>query len=548
VIAPLGLFTHIGEPLARATTMPTQTKSTTRRHSSLPLRVIALLSLASSACTESEDSLDAMDEMRSFECVEQEPITDTPPLLGQWTFEPGSELNDATGRWGKLRLFGNASISNGQLHLHGSGTTASGWAHAPGYSGGTIREKTLVSWVALDNLAVRAGSAMTIDNISGDNFDAIVYAERVAYRWMAGSSYFRRTQDVVTQNESSVGEVLQMAVSYRDLGNGNVEVTICRDGVQIGKYNSANMAQWTGGNAEILFGKRHTSGNYQPGAIEGRIEEARIYGGAMTCAQIADLPVLPDRDGDGVPDCGDVCDGFDDHLDDDLDETPDGCDLCRGDNETLDVDGDGVCGDLDVCFGDDQSGDFDADAVCDSTDNCVSVPNPDQADSNQDGMGDACSDEDSDGVLDPSDNCVSVPNPDQADSELDGIGDVCDDDDDNDDVPDASDNCVLLVNADQLDTDVDGQGDACDGDDDGDNVLDEDDACAGTPTNVEFDAQGCSGAQYVALSCGSCVDYPNEGLYQSCVAQASKAAQDQGLLDNKERAGIVRAAAVAPCP
>jgi len=50
-------------------------------------------------------------------------------------------------------------------------------------------------------------------------------------------------------------------------------------------------------------------------------------------------------------------------------------------------------------------------------------------------------DSDGDGVSDDDDNCPDIPNPDQSDSDLDGMGDACDDDDDNDGEPDISDLC-----------------------------------------------------------------------------------------------------------
>jgi hypothetical protein len=104
-------------------------------------------------------------------------------------------------------------------------------------------------------------------------------------------------------------------------------------------------------------------------------------------------------------------------------------------------------------------------------DNCRLIPNPDQEDANENGIGDACEmtteDGDKDGVLDIHDNCVEAENPDQADFDRDGAGDVCDNDDDGDNVRDTSDNCLRVTNPRvepafvQPDADGDGVGDAC---------------------------------------------------------------------------------------
>ncbi|HCS39692.1 MAG TPA: hypothetical protein DIW44_08930 [Anaerolineaceae bacterium] len=84
-------------------------------------------------------------------------------------------------------------------------------------------------------------------------------------------------------------------------------------------------------------------------------------------------------------------------------------------------------------------------------------------------------DPDADNVYDSSDgtggyvdNCPVTYNPDQADSDGDGIGNVCDPinnldfDLDNDTVQDFEDNCQTVSNADQKDIDKDGIGDVCD--------------------------------------------------------------------------------------
>jgi len=159
--------------------------------------------------------------------------------------------------------------------------------------------------------------------------------------------------------------------------------------------------------------------------------------------------------------------------------------------------------------------DDDGDGVPNTGDNCPINYNPDQANHDLDGMGDACDGDDdgdglidtnepggcvfvpdcdydlrSDGNLDPDlsgpivagpDNCVLVANPNQANNDGDALGDVCDPDDDNDTVPDTSDNCPFAANANQLNTDgkPDG-GNACDDDDDNDGFSDTLEAHIGT--------------------------------------------------------------------
>ncbi|NOY43827.1 MAG: hypothetical protein GXP50_00020 [Deltaproteobacteria bacterium] len=81
-----------------------------------------------------------------------------------------------------------------------------------------------------------------------------------------------------------------------------------------------------------------------------------------------------------------------------------------------------------------EPGDMDGDGILDEQDNCPMVPNPDQADTDVDGVGDACQDQgtvgepgdmDGDGILDEQDNCPEAYNPGQEDIDLNGVGDAC---------------------------------------------------------------------------------------------------------------------------
>lgn len=133
-----------------------------------------------------------------------------------------------------------------------------------------------------------------------------------------------------------------------------------------------------------------------------------------------------------------------------------------------DTDQDGVGDACDSCPSE-AATDFDGDGKC-STDNCPMQLNPFQSDVDGDGLGDACDscptvalpDFDGDGRCGAWDNCPSTWNPVQGDLDLDGLGNECDPDLDGDGVANGNDNCRYDLNNNQKDADGNGVGDACD--------------------------------------------------------------------------------------
>ena len=207
-------------------------------------------------------------------------------LLGQWTFDPGTELRDLAGNFGDIQLNG-ATIENGSLILD-----TDNWAATTDYTGTDITEKTMVAWLSMDDLDVTHGAPIAIQKISADSFDAITYAERQPRRFFPGSSNFSRTQDPVPGfEETETGVLFQLAISYEN-SDGEAHIMMYRNGDLIGEYTQGPIATWTAGDVEVIFGPRADFSGFGGAAygwIACHVEEARLYGSILSQAQIEAL-------------------------------------------------------------------------------------------------------------------------------------------------------------------------------------------------------------------------------------------------------------------
>ena len=222
-------------------------------------------------------------------------------VIGHFTFDGPSPLADSTGNFGSLTLMGGATVTDGALTVTGSGTTATGWAGttASAYSGPNLVDKTLISWARIDasSATARAGSILTIDKSSVDMFDAIVFGETSANSWIAGSNGFQRTNGgtSIGQEASFPSELVKMTVVYDDIDDvagGQMRITAYRNDVLMASWLSNSGSFYNSGDAEVLFGVRHTLGGPR-GGLNATIFEAQIHDTALSAAEVAALSMTP---------------------------------------------------------------------------------------------------------------------------------------------------------------------------------------------------------------------------------------------------------------
>ena len=162
-------------------------------------------------------------------------------------------------------------------------------------------------------------------------------------------------------------------------------------------------------------------------------------------------------------------------------------------------------------------------------------------------------DTDEDGIADSQDNCPDIYNPDQADEDENDIGDVCQSaDEDNDgytaDVdcndtnpsihPDATEVCDGLDNNCDNHTDEDW---VCDADKDG--INNSSDQCLSTQADQIVNKSGCS----IADLCPCDNAWKNHGAYVNCVTKTSQSFLASGLISSPDKGLIVSGAAQSEC-
>ena len=126
---------------------------------------------------------------------------------------------------------------------------------------------------------------ITVQSLDGVVFDAIVYGERQARQWIAGSDGFRRTEDVRGPEESSADQLLHLVIAYDADGT----IRMYRNGKPYGTpYRSAALQTFAAGNWQVLFGLRHAEAD--PGKLfKGRIRDASVFDYALSADQVAAL-------------------------------------------------------------------------------------------------------------------------------------------------------------------------------------------------------------------------------------------------------------------
>lgn len=223
-------------------------------------------------------------------------------VVGRWVFAGPKGLLDETGNWRVVKFFGDVQLTFGGLQLRPSGYARTSPRDGVALS---ITEKTLIAWMVIEDLddTRPGGSALMIHTRSNEQFDAINFGEAAEATWSAGSARLERTK-IGPENpvEHETGELVKMAITYRDAGDGLAEISLYRNDVLVQSYQHGKLAMWNQNDVEVLFGARHVIGTEVHGHMNATIVAAEIHNACLTPAELAHRQ-LPERDASAtIPD------------------------------------------------------------------------------------------------------------------------------------------------------------------------------------------------------------------------------------------------------
>ena len=188
-----------------------------------------------------------------------------PAPFARWDFSAG--LEDTVGEL-HAELQGSARLEDGGLVLDGGGHLST-----PAIPE-AVGVKTLEAWVMLTDSDQSGGGVVTVQDLGGGVFDSIVYGERQARRWIAGSNNFERTDDFDGVDEAlALTEFVHLAIAYDEDGL----IRAYRNGAPYGSpYKKSGRASFKAGESQVLIGLRHgaPSGGR---LLRGVVREARLH-------------------------------------------------------------------------------------------------------------------------------------------------------------------------------------------------------------------------------------------------------------------------------
>jgi len=249
-----------------------------------PPDVAAQLARWQSRIEELTRSLSQQDRELQERLMREQPEGDAPtrpvavrvPPIAAWDFTRDGQ--DLLGRL-PVKLVGNARLEREGLVVDGHSFAVSEPLKQ------TLSEKTLQVRVRLKTLHQSGGGAISLQTRDGNLFDAIVYAELEAGRWMPGSNSFQRTLSFEGPVEQKAD---QQFVTLTQVYRADGTIVAYRDGIPYGHAVRKDSAvTFRSGESHVVFGLRHGTEAGGNRMLQGTIAGGRLYDRALTEEEVS---------------------------------------------------------------------------------------------------------------------------------------------------------------------------------------------------------------------------------------------------------------------